>query len=36
MTNLEEESWQGWVFGAWVEEEKQWLARVYENLESAT
>jgi len=36
MTKLEEEFGHVWVFGAWVEEEKEWLARVYESLESAT
>ena len=36
MTDLGEELGQDWVFGAWVEEEKEWLARVYESLEGAT
>lgn len=26
---------QGWVFGAWADEEKQWLASAYNGLESA-
>jgi hypothetical protein len=35
MTNIEEELGRGWIFGGWVEEEKQWLTKAYENLESA-
>jgi hypothetical protein len=28
-TRIEEELGAGWVFGAWVDEENQWLARAY-------
>ena len=36
MTTVAEELGRGWLFGGWAEEEKQWLARVYGDLESAT
>ncbi len=32
MTNIEDELGRGWVFGAWLEQEKAWLAQTYADL----